>query len=135
MSIRDHARPTTRRDRLAAHSRRLGRWVPICALLATGLAITACGSTGSVGLSISRTASGSTRASASTPILNTKKIAQAIQRSSLAQRGERAQVTCPARVYQQRGLVFSCAAAVGSSTTPFVVTELDGAGDVHYVAR
>jgi hypothetical protein len=52
----------------------------------------------------------------------------------LAQRGEHAQVTCPSEVHQQKGLVFLCTAVVGRYRTPFVVTELDGAGDVHYKA-
>jgi hypothetical protein len=33
------------------------------------------------------------------------------------------------------GFVFSCTAIVGHLSTQFVVTELDGSGDVHYVAR
>ncbi|MDQ6807457.1 MAG: hypothetical protein M3065_21475 [Actinomycetota bacterium] len=68
-------------------------------------------------------------------MLNTKKIARAIERSSLAQRGEYAHVTCPTRVHQHKGLVFSCTAVVGHTSTPFAVTELDGSGEVHYQAR
>jgi hypothetical protein len=38
-------------------------------------------------------------------------------------------------VYQKQGITFSCIATVGQSRTQFVVTQLDGSGDVHYVAR
>lgn len=68
-------------------------------------------------------------------ILNTKKVEQAIQHSALTQRGERAQVTCPASVHQAKGLVFTCTAAVGPTSTQFVVTELNASGDVYYAGR
>lgn len=68
-------------------------------------------------------------------ILNTEKVEQAIQHSALAQRGERAQVTCPASVHQAKGLVFTCTAVVGRTSTQFVVTELNPSGDVHYAGQ
>jgi hypothetical protein len=68
-------------------------------------------------------------------ILNTEKVERAIEVSSLAQRGTHAQVTCPSGVHQTKGLVFNCIAAVGGRSTRFVVTQLDGAGRVHYDAR
>jgi uncharacterized protein DUF4333 len=86
-------------------------------LIAASLALIACGSSGS------------------TTILNTEKIERAIERSSLAQRGKVAQVSCPSGVHQEKDLVFSCTAAVGPSNTRFVVTQLDGSGHVHYEAR
>jgi hypothetical protein len=67
-------------------------------------------------------------------ILDTERIERAIEHSSLAQSARRAQVSCPSGVHQKKGLVFFCTAVVGSSTTRFVVTELDGAGHVHYQA-
>lgn len=70
-----------------------------------------------------------------TTILNTEKVERAIEQSSLAQRGQHAQVSCPAGVHQKKGLTFVCTAAVGHVTTRFSVTQLDGAGRVHYEAR
>jgi hypothetical protein len=68
-------------------------------------------------------------------ILNTEKIEGAIEQSSLAQRGVRVQVSCPSGVHEQKGLVFSCVAVLGHSSTRFVVTELDAFGHVRYAAR
>jgi hypothetical protein len=86
-------------------------------VVAAGLAVGACGS------------------SSSPTILNTEKVERAIEQSSLAQRGKHAQVSCPSGVHQKKGLVFSCTAVVKRDSTRFVVTQLDGSGHVHYVAR
>jgi hypothetical protein len=86
-------------------------------LVATGLALSACGS------------------SEAPTILNTEKVERAIEVSSLAQRGKHAQVTCPSGVHQKQGLTFSCTAVVDRGSTRFVVTQLDGSGRVHYEAR
>jgi hypothetical protein len=94
------------------------------ALAAASLAATACGSQ-----------SLTTHRTARITILNTQKVDRAIERAALVQRGKRAHVSCPSGVHQQRGLTFSCTAVVGRTSTRFVVTELDGSGDVHYVAR
>jgi Domain of unknown function (DUF4333) len=98
--------------------RRLRRSVLAGGLLATGLAITGCGS-------------------ATTPltILNTEKVERAIDQSILAQRGKHADVSCPSGVHQKAGLVFSCTAVVKGEATRFVVTQRDAAGNVHYEAR
>jgi hypothetical protein len=87
------------------------------ALVAASLAVTACGS------------------SESPTILNTEKVERAIERSSLAQRGARADVSCPAGVHQTKGLAFSCTAVVKHDRTRFVVTQLDGSGHVRYEGR
>jgi hypothetical protein len=86
-------------------------------LVATGLALSACGS------------------SEAPTILNTEKVERAIEVSTLTQRGKHAQVTCPSGVHQTKGLAFDCTAVVGRGSTRFVVTQLDGAGRVHYEAR
>jgi hypothetical protein len=67
-------------------------------------------------------------------ILNTEKVEQAIEDSSLAQRGARADVVCPDGVHQKEGLEFNCTAAADGGSTRFVVTQLDDAGQVHYEA-
>jgi hypothetical protein len=85
-------------------------------LAAASLAVSACGSSGSI------------------TILNTEKVERAIERSSLAQRGDHAQVSCPSGVHQREGLEFSCTAVVNGVSTRFAVTELDGSGHVHYEA-
>ncbi len=112
---------TRSRRRPAARSGRPGRSALAAVVLAAGLAVTACG--------------GSTNLSAGPRILNTKKIERAIEQSALTQRGEHAVVSCPSGVHQKQGLVFSCTALVGHTSTPFTVTELDGSGNVHYAAR
>jgi uncharacterized protein DUF4333 len=99
------------------------RWLARCSvagvLLATSLAVTACGSD----------------SSAAPTILNTEKVERAIEHSSLAQRGAHAQVSCPSGVHQKKGLEFSCTAVVKRTSTRFVVSQLDGSGRVHYIAR
>lgn len=84
-----------------------------------------------VGSSLLLAACGSSESIAT---LNTKKIERAIARSSFAQRGQRARVSCPSAVPQTEGLKFSCTAVVGSVSTRFVVVEQDGSGHVHYEA-
>jgi hypothetical protein len=95
-------------------------WRYLCFVLAlivgSSLVIAACGS------------------SESTTTLNTEKIERAIARSSFAQRGQLARVTCPSAVPQTEGLKFSCRAIVGSVSTRFVVVEQDGSGHVRYEA-
>jgi hypothetical protein len=88
-----------------------------CVLVAVGVAVGACGS------------------AESTTVLNTEKVERAIERSSLAQRGIHAQVSCPSGQHQEKGMTFSCAAVTKQGSTRFVVTEVDGSGDVHYQAR
>ena len=86
------------------------------ALLTASLAIAACGS------------------SESPTVLNTEKVERAIEQSILDQRGKQAQVSCPSGVHQKKGSTFSCTALVKRAGTRFVVTQLDGAGHVRYVA-
>jgi hypothetical protein len=67
-------------------------------------------------------------------ILNTEKVERAIEGSSMAQRGLRAELSCPSGVRQEAGLVFSCTAVVGTTETRFIVTQVDDAGRVRYEA-
>lgn len=85
-------------------------------IVAAGLVLAACGSSESIST------------------LDTGKIERAIAQSSLAQRGQHAQVSCPSAVPQIKGLRFSCRAVVGSVSTRFVVVEQDESGHVHYRA-
>ena len=72
--------------------------------------------------------------SASRPvILDTERVERAIEQSILTKRHLRAQVSCPSGVEQRKGVVFRCTARLARGVTPFVVTEDDGQGHVHYV--
>jgi Domain of unknown function (DUF4333) len=113
----------SRPDRRTLPHPPIGRFLPVLLLIGVSLLLSACGS------------SGSASRSHAPKVLNTAKVARAIQQSSLSQRGEHAKVSCPTGVRQQKGLAFSCTALVGSVSTRFVVTQLDGNGDVHYEAR
>jgi hypothetical protein len=101
-------------------NRRPARWLRhalVAALAATAvLAATACGSD-------------------SPTILDTEKVERAIEHSSMAQRGQSAQVSCPSGVRQEQGSVFSCTALVRGTETRFVVTQTNGTGHVRYEAR
>ena len=115
MQLANNQNPTPR----AKHAAR-GRWLALLAVIglvaAASLVVTACGSSGPV------------------TILNTEKVERSIEQSSLAQRGDHAQASCPSGVHQKEGLEFSCTAVVKGVSTRFVVTELDGSGRVHYEA-
>jgi len=99
-------------------TRRLGRSLVVGVLLASSVAVGACGS----------------KDAKAPTILNTEKVERAIEASSSAQRGTRPRVSCPSGVHQKKGLVFTCTAKVGRRTTQFTVTQLDDAGHVHYAA-
>jgi uncharacterized protein DUF4333 len=98
---------------------RAGRGIcTVAVTVATGLAIGGC----------------SLGASASAPkVLNTVRIERAIEQATLTQRDKRVNVSCPSGVIQKKGVVFTCTAVYKGGGGQFVVTELDGAGSVHYV--
>lgn len=68
-------------------------------------------------------------------VLDIARVTRAITISILTQRKLHARVICPADVLQQKGLVFTCTAAVRNRGYPFVVTEVDGNGHVRYVGH
>jgi hypothetical protein len=113
----------------AIASRRFGGSLATGVLIAATFTLSACGSSGTP------TGAKSSGAPASLTILNTEKVERAIEQSSLTQRGKRPQVSCPSGVHQQKGLVFTCTAVVKRDSTRFLVTQLDGSGQVHYEAR
>ena len=115
------ADPSSDSNRRPGGDRRGSRWqgLLLASLATAGLALPACGSSDPQ----------------APVILDTEKVERAIERSSLAQRGIRARVSCPSGVRQEKGLVFACTAAANGATTRFMVTELDGAGRVRYEAR
>ena len=105
-------------------------------LIVACLAATACGSSGSTDARSAPGPPGSTaRPSVAHVVIATKTIERAIERSSWAQRGLHVTADCPAKVLQRKGIVFDCTAVYHGRRTVFTVTELDGSGDVHYVAH
>lgn len=102
-----------------ASPRRAARATGIVALAVVSLATAGCGGKGDD----------------NPTILNTEKVERAIERSVALQRGKTAHVSCPSGVHQKKGLVFKCSAVVKRQSTPFVVTQQDGAGRVRYEAR
>lgn len=70
----------------------------------------------------------------STPvILNTDRVAQAIEGSIRTQRHLASRVTCPVNIVQQKGVTFYCQAAVRAKNFRVIVTEVDGDGHVTFV--
>ena len=66
-------------------------------------------------------------------VLDTAKVAHAIEASVRAQRGRAAHARCPRQVLQRTGIVFSCAVSLaGSGRYAVVVRQIDGAGRVRY---
>jgi hypothetical protein len=65
-------------------------------------------------------------------ILDTERVERAIEQSILEKRHLRAQVSCPSGVEQKKGVVFRCTATYKTGANPFVVTQDDDKGAVHY---
>ena len=93
-----------------------GRAAAVVFLMAISVFVTACGE------------------SAPPTILDTEAVERSIEDSAMAQRGADAQVSCPTGVHQEEGRVFRCMAVADGVSTPFVVTQVDGDGNVDYVA-
>jgi hypothetical protein len=66
------------------------------------------------------------------PILDTERIERAIEDTIWQKRHLRAHVSCPAGTEQKKGLQFRCTATYPGGQNPFVVTQDDGRGAVHY---
>jgi hypothetical protein len=89
--------------------------VSLILVVLPGAALTGCGS------------------SSSKKILNTERVERAIEQSILEKRRLRANVTCPSGVEQKKGVKFHCTAYYKGGKTPFLVTEDDAKGAVHYI--
>lgn len=68
------------------------------------------------------------------PFLDTKVVALAITDSIRNQRDATAEVDCPEKVRQAKGVTFVCEATSRFGRTAFVVTQKDDEGNVDYVA-
>ena len=108
---------STRPKRQAAPRRWLGQSSLAGVLGTARLALSACGSAGSV------------------TILDTETVEQAIEHNSLAQQGERARVSCPSEVPQKKGLAIACTVVSKRGSTQFAGTRLDESGRVRYEVR
>lgn len=65
-------------------------------------------------------------------ILDTERVERAIEASVLKQRHLHTTVTCPSGIERKKGVTFRCLALYRGGRTPFVVTEDDAKGSVHY---
>jgi Domain of unknown function (DUF4333) len=66
-------------------------------------------------------------------ILNTERVERAIEQSILQKRKIDADVSCPDGVERKKGKKFRCLATYKGGRTPFLVTQDDDRGAVHYV--
>jgi hypothetical protein len=103
-------------------------------LVTAATAITGCGSSMKPQTSANATTTGTVTLTKGAT-LNSPRVAKAIERSILASRHLRATVSCPSNVPQRKGFHFVCLATTKSGQTPFVVTEVNGAGYVTYVGK
>jgi hypothetical protein len=112
---------------------RRARWIAAAGL--AGLVLSACGSSSSS--STSSTAA-TTAAQVPTHLLNTKRVALAIEQSILSERQLHAKVTCPPAVPQAKGRTFTCIAATESHRqrvrTVFTVLQQNDLGKVYYAS-
>lgn len=106
--------------------------IAVIAALAAAALLSACGSSSSP---TSSTSSSTSKGSTPTAILNTRHVALAIEQSILAERHIHARVFCPKIVPQQKGRNFACIATIGTTKTPFAVTQRNSGGYVTYHAE
>jgi hypothetical protein len=66
-------------------------------------------------------------------ILDTERVERAIEQSILEKRKIRATVSCPSGIERKKGKKFRCLATYKGGRTPFLVTQDDDRGAVHYV--
>src|SRR2546421_12751514 len=66
-------------------------------------------------------------------ILDTERIERAITQSVMQKRHLRSVVSCPSGIEQKKGVVFRCIATYKGGQNPFIVTEDNSEGAVHYV--
>jgi hypothetical protein len=86
-------------------------------------------------LSVATAVSGCAIGGSSPPrILNTERIERAIEQAAWTNRSIRTAVTCPAGEPQKAHWSFNCTAAFAKGFATFTVTELDGAGHVHFAS-
>ena len=127
-----HSKSLDSRTVRGARARRGAGAVAVIAPLTTAALLSACGSSGS---STNSTSTTTPKRSTPTAILNTRHVALAIKQSILAERHIHAKVFCPKVVPQQKGRNFACIATIGTTKTPFAVTQQNSRGYVTYRAE
>jgi hypothetical protein len=65
-------------------------------------------------------------------ILDTERIERAIEQSIKEKRNLNARVSCPSGTEQKKGKTFRCTATYRGGSNPFVVTQDDDKGAVHW---
>jgi hypothetical protein len=126
-----HTKSLDSRTVRGARAHRGAGAVAVIATLMAAALLSACGSSSSPTSSTSSTANGPTP----TAILNTRHVAFAIEQSILAERHVHAKVFCPKVMPQQKGRNFACIATIGTTKTPFAVTQRNNKGYVTYRAQ
>ena len=66
-------------------------------------------------------------------VLDTERVERAIEQSILQKRHLVARVSCPSGIQREKGKKFRCLATYKGGRTPFLVTQDDDKGAVHYV--
>jgi hypothetical protein len=111
------------------------RW--LAAVGIAGIAVSACGGSGS---SSTSTATSANSGHAGTPshLLNTKRVALAIEASISSERQLKSTVTCPKAVPQEKGRTFTCVAHTKMHNqhvkTVFTVFQKNDSGQVNYAS-
>jgi hypothetical protein len=114
------------------------RWLAAAGI--AGAVLSACGGSSS---SSSSTSTGGAAANAShagqpTRLLDTKRVALAIEQSIQSQRQISSKVTCPRAVPQEKGRTFTCVAQTKAHNqhvkTVFTVSQKNDAGRVNYAS-
>ncbi len=117
-------------------SRRSRVQIARCLIVAgmAGIGLSACGGSSSS----SSTSSAAAHATRPTHLLNTKRVATAIEQSILSERQLHSKVTCPKAVLQQKGHTFTCLAETGARNkrvkTVFTVYQRSDSGKVNYAS-
>ena len=110
------------------------RWLAAAGI--AGIVLGACGGSSSSGSSTSPAASAHT--GGATHLLNTKRIALAIEASISSERQLKSKVTCPKAVPQEKGRTFTCVAHTKMHNQPvktvFTVFQKDDSGQVNYAS-
>lgn len=88
---------------------------------------------GAVAMALVALAAGLWNGTSKPVMLDTNRVAAAIESSIRAQRKLSSSVRCPVDIIQRRGILFECQAVVDARTYPVIVSEVDGAGHVRFL--
>jgi hypothetical protein len=129
----NNSSPLQRRKSIQA-----ARWLAAAGV--TGVILSACGGSSSSSSSSSTDGSAANGGQSGTPthLLNTKRVAVAIEASITSERQLKSKVTCPKAVPQQKGRTFTCVAHTKMHNKPvktvFTVVQKNDSGKVNYAS-